>query len=81
MESENRVLPVIRQVLQRQSIIPRAGLGADSNLDILIAYPAVALITILILVFIRDRVLITTVAAIDTQWRVSKKVPRSLQQY
>lgn len=81
MESENRVLPVVRQVLQRQSIIPRGVSERDSNLDILIAYPAVALITILILVFIRDRVLITTVAAIDTQWRVSKKVPRSLQRY
>lgn len=49
----------------------RAGLRAGSNSDILIARPPVALITILIPVFIRDRALTTTVAAIDTQRLVS----------
>lgn len=79
MESENRVLPVVRQVPQRQSIIPRAGLRASFNSDILIARAPVALITILIPVFIHDRVLMTTVVAIDSQRRISKKVPRPLQ--
>lgn len=43
----------------------RAGLRADSNLDILIARSPIALITILI-VFIHDRALMTTVSTIDT---------------
>lgn len=47
----------------------RADLRAASNSDILIARPPVALITILIPVFIRDPVLMTTVTAIDTPRR------------
>lgn len=55
-----------------------AALRAGSNSDILIARAPVALITILIPVFMYDRVLITIVAAIDTR-PVSKKMLRSLQ--
>ena len=60
----------------------RASLRADFNSDILIARPPVALITILIPVFIRAWILMTTVTTIDIQWRVLKKVPlRFLQRY